>query len=217
MYYDGKKPDVMNWHLLEGATLVGQFDLPRLAPVDHVNPQNLVPFHHVGSEKYKDESWFHFYIDDYRMERFWRNPEKYLPSLLRCAGGIGPDFSVLLDQPRAQQVANAYRNYVLTYWLQCQAAKEGKQIIPNACFSDAESLEWIIEPLPEKSVIAVTTQGCMKNRICKQALVNGLHTLVREKKPTMLVVYGLFPDEWKDKFSVPIVTFSSFSAERWAN
>lgn len=217
MYFDNKKPDVMNWRLLEGAELVGKYGLPKLMPVINANPQNLVPFHHIGVAKDKENSWFHFYTDDYRLERMWRNPEKYLFKMLQFAGGIGMDFSVLLDQPRGQQVANAYRNYVLTYWLQVQAKTLEKEIVPNACFSDADSLDWILEPLPENSVLAVTTQGCIQNRICKQALVNGLHELVRQKHPIKLIVYGLFPDEWRDKFPMEVVVLDTFSKKRWVN
>ena len=124
---------------------------------------------------------------------------------------------MLLDQPRGQQVGNAYRNFVLTYWLQVQAKTIGKEIIPNACFSDTESLDWILEPLPENSVLSVTTQGCMQNRICKQALVNGLHELIRQKHPLRLIVYGLFPDEWRDRFPVDVVVLDTFSKERWVS
>lgn len=215
MYYDGKKPDVMNWRLIEGAELVGEYGFPKLMPVIDAMPSHLVPFHHIGVEKNKGNSWFHFYVDDFRTERLWKNPEKYLPLLLQFAGGIGMDFSVFLDQPRGQQVGNAYRNYVLTYWLQVQAKKQGKVVIPNACFSDEKSLDWIFDPLPEKSVLAITTQGCMRNGICKQLLLNGLHELIRCKKPTKLIVYGLFPDEWRDKMPVEVITFDSFSRTRW--
>ncbi|MDO4839027.1 MAG: DUF4417 domain-containing protein, partial [Clostridia bacterium] len=92
---------------------------------------------------------------------------------------------------------------------------EGKVVIPNACFSDEKSLDWIFDPLPEKSVLAITTQGCMRNGICKQLLLNGLHELIRCKKPTKLIVYGLFPDEWRDKMPVEVITFDSFSRTRW--
>ncbi len=60
MYYDHKKPDVMNWRLLEGSTLVGQFDFPKLLPVHNVHPVDLVPFNQIGTAKDKENSWFHF-------------------------------------------------------------------------------------------------------------------------------------------------------------
>ncbi len=38
MYYDGKKPDVMNWRLLDGAELIGKFGFPKLMPAINANP-----------------------------------------------------------------------------------------------------------------------------------------------------------------------------------
>ncbi len=215
MYYDRKKPDVMNWRLLEGSILVGKYDFPKLLPVHNAHPVNLVPFNQIGTAKDKQNSWFHFYVDDYRLERLWRMPEHYLPVLLEYAGGFGPDFSMLMDQPRGQMIYNAWRNYVLTYWLQRIAAETEKQILPNACFGDTDSFDWVFEPLPEKSAISITTQGCIRNHICTQVLLNGLHELIRQKHPTQLFVYGLFPDAWRDKFPVEIIVLDTFSKERW--
>ncbi len=144
-------------------------------------------------------------------------PEHYLPVLLKYAGGFGPDFSLLIDQPRGQMIYNAWRNYVLTYWLQHMAAETGKQILPNACFGNTDSFDWVFEPLPENSAIAITTQGCIRNHICTQVLLNGLHELIHQKHPTQLFVYGLFPEAWRDKFPVETIVLSTFAKERWVD
>ena len=49
---------------------------------------------------------------------------------------------------------------------------------------DTESLSWAFDGIPEKSVLSITTQGCLRNGyLCKQSLLNGLHELIRIKKP----------------------------------
>ena len=204
--------DTFKWNWIKGAKLEGKFDMPKLRPVHELEPENLLPFHIAKAEKEPANRWFHFYEDDYQFERFWNRPSQYLPILKRFKGGISPDFSIYLDMPRSQQVWNCWRNRVMAYYMQ----QAGLTIIPNAGWSDAESLEWAFDGLPSNSVLAITTQGCMgRDYISKQSLLNGLHELVRQRHPEKLIVYGKFPDAWRERFPMPIVVYNTFSQERW--
>ncbi len=207
-----RNSDPFKWRLLEGAKLEGKWEMPQLQPIHDVEPVNLVPFHMANTTSQPEIHWFHFYEDDYQFERFWNRPERYLPMLSKFAGGLSPDFSLYLNMPKHQQVTNCGRNRTLAYWMQ----QQGMQIIPNACWSDDESLEWAFDGLPSNSVLSITTQGCMgDDYVCKQSLLNGLHALVRQKQPEKLIVYGRFPEIWRERFPMPIVICKTFSQERW--
>lgn len=94
--------------------------------------------------------------------------------------------------------------------------QNGFRIIPNAGWSNAESFDWAFDGLPSNSILSITTQGCMgHDYVAKQSLLNGLHELARQKHPEKLIVYGNFPDVWRERFSMPIVVFKTFSQERW--
>ncbi|MBQ2602898.1 MAG: DUF4417 domain-containing protein, partial [Oscillospiraceae bacterium] len=122
------------------------------------------------------------------------------------------DYSIYLDMPRSQQIWNCWRNRAMAYYMQ----RNGLTIIPNAGWSDAESLEWAFDGLPSNSVLSITTQGCMgHDYVSKQSLLNGLHELARQKHPEKLIVYGKFPDAWRERFPMPIVVCNTFSQERW--
>ncbi len=204
--------DTFRWERIKGAELCGKYDFPQLKPCTIAQPQNLIPFHMAKNATDAQKRWFHFFIDDYQFERIWNHPDRYLPILQRFQGGISTDFSMYLDMPKSQQIWNCWRNRAMAYWMQ----ENNINIIPNACWGDEESLEWAFDGLPENSILAFTTQGCMKrNDEPKRILVNGIHRLVREKKPTALYVYGSFPEAWKDKFPVPIFTMKTFSQETW--
>lgn len=208
------KLDLNTFHWAEtlGAKLEGKYDMPVLAAVHGELPQELIPFHTAISQKDTENKWYHFYEDDYQFERFWKNADKYIPILKNYKGGITPDFSVYLDMPRSQQIWNCWRNRVMAYHMQA----EGLNVIPNVSWSDMESLEWAFDGIPEESVLSVTSQGCMgSNYVCKQSFLNGLHELVRQKHPELIVVYGKFPDAWKERFATPIITCKSFAEERW--
>ena len=201
-----------HWDLIKDAQLYGKFDMPILKPVKYLDPDiSFVPFHSCLSIKDPSNYGFDCYEDDYQFERLWNKPNKYTPILEKFRCGIGPDFSMYLDMPRSQQIWNCWRNKVLTYYLQSR----GLTVIPNANWSDLSSLDWAFDGLPSESVLAVSSQGCMKDYVCKQAFLNGLHELVRQKHPVLILVYGLFPEEWKTKFSVPIVCLKTFCALRW--
>lgn len=200
------------WNLIQNCEFEGKFSMPKLKPVSNLEPKSLTAFNNTKSCKNPSEHWFHFFIHDIHFERLWNNPAQYLSVLKRFTGGISPDFSMYMDMPKAQQIWNCWRNRVLAFWLQ----ENMENIIPNACWGDEESLDWAFDGLPENSVLALTTQGCMrKPDECMRILVNGLHELVRRKHPTKLVIYGRFPEVWKERFSIPITVCKSFAEEKW--
>lgn len=186
--------------------------MPLLKACSSAEPRNPVPFHSAKTTQNPQSRWFHFFEDDYQFERLWNRPNCYLNILKQFEGGISPDFSMYMDMPKSQQIWNCWRNRALAYWMQ----NNGLTVIPNACWGDMESLSWAFDGLPEKSVLAITTQGCMKKTDeFKQLLLNGAHELIRQKHPVKLIVYGKFPEEWKKRFPIPIVTLPTFSEERW--
>ena len=203
--------DVFHWKNIKNAVLTGRYDMPEVKAVHNVEPRNLIPFHLANTTKKLEEKWFHFYIDDYRFERIWKAPEKYKDLLKKFEGGISTDFSVYVDMPRAQQIWNNWRNRCMTYFFQTN----GINVIPNVSWSDEDSLEWAFDGLPNESVLSITTQGCLGYDYgLKQSLLNGLHELVRQKKPEKLIVYGRFPKEWLKRFPMKIVTYKTFLEER---
>lgn len=187
--------------------------MPELKSISNVdfNPSCLLPFNMALTCADPGNFWVHFYIYDYQFERLWKSPERYLEILRRFAGVISPDFSILLDMPVAQQIWNCWRNKVLAHYLQ----KNGIAVIPNVGWSDAESYVWAFAGIPENSILSVTSQGCMgQDYVCKQSFINGLHELVHRKNPEKIIVYGIFPDEWKCRFPVPIIALPTFSEIR---
>ena len=200
-----------NWELTENAELYGQFDMPILRPVREAAIGKLIPFNEASRCRNPQECLVHFYIDDYRFERVWNNYMKYLPMLRRFKGVITPDFSMYLDMPLPQQIENCWRNRCLAYWLQ----EQGINVLLSVGWSDAESLKWAFDGIPENSVLSVTTQGCLRDHLCMQAFLNGMHELVRRKHPLKIIVYGRFPTIWKERFSVEIEIHPCYSEEKW--
>ncbi len=198
--------------ILNGSLGVDPFGLPRLEAVHDVTPEKLIPFHAVMSldmTKVSAFDFFHFFLHDYQFERMWKNPEKYLPFLLKIGQGIGPDFSMYLNMHPMEQMLNWSRNTLLTFFLQ----KNGLTVIPNACFGSEKTLDWAFAPLPEHSILALSTQSCLRDNVAKRNLLNGIHELDRQKHPERLYINGKFPEKWMDKFDVEICVLPTFSSK----
>ena len=68
--------DVFNGRLLEGLTLVGWHQIPKINPCAMVPDRFVALSEAVRMNEADPKAWVHSYEDDYRIERHWRYPEK---------------------------------------------------------------------------------------------------------------------------------------------
>lgn len=156
----------------------------------HFKPDKAVPFHEAANEKDKSQ-WVHFYIDDYRFEKLWSNPKQYLNFLKQFGGVITPDYSLYSELPLAVQIWNAYRNRVLAYWLQIN----GVNIVPNISWGDEWTYDFAFEGLVQGGTVAVSTNGCIQDKLERHYFKQGLDEMVRVLKPETIINYSSTPDE----------------------
>lgn len=200
------------WDIIENAEIVGEHHHPKLQAITEIpDIKRLVTLNNAPYEDHPEECGLCFYTKDSVIERIWNNRYKYEKLVQRFPLVIGLDFSILCNMYYPQQVYNCWRNYVMTHWLQ----QIHPMVVPNAGYGDLDTLRWALDGMPEDSWLAVTSQGCLDDYILKHAFLNGLHELVRQKHPRGLIVYGLFPQEWINKFPIPIVVFPSYSKSKW--
>lgn len=184
----GRKPthkrDVFHAWMLEGLDFSRPWDMPALDAVD-VRPTALVPFSVAMHERWSDYGCFvHFFEDDFRFERVWNDPRKYLPKLARFEGVVMPDFSTCIDFPRPLKMWNAYRNQLLGAWFQ----RQGIATLPNA--RHQPGCDWLIEGLPRRSVIAICGRALTKDVDERRRFVRDVRTTVDVLEPTAIVYYG---------------------------
>ena len=75
------------FHLGDSA---GQYNIPKIKRECFI-PSHLIDFSQALTSK-DFQAGIHFYIDDARFERIWRNPQRYLPILKRFSCVFTPDF-----------------------------------------------------------------------------------------------------------------------------
>ena len=136
------------WH---GATLVGKYRLPQLAPTQAI-PSKVICFNERKGIAKPEEYWVDFFIDDALFENFWNHPEMSFENLKRFAGIITTDYSMLPEMLPGQNLWNCTRNRVMAYYLQ----QQGFNIIPVASWCIESDFEWCFDGLPENSSIAIT-------------------------------------------------------------
>ena len=96
-----------NLHLVDGFGVDEQTGMPMLDPVQIV-PERLRAF--TSCARATDlKAGVHFFLDDYRFEATWSDPERYASMLSRFACVLTPDFSCYLDMPEPMQRWNVYR------------------------------------------------------------------------------------------------------------
>ena len=185
-----RKYDLFKLYYWHGATLVGKYRLPQLAPTQSV-PKNVISFNERKGIVKPKQYWVDFFIDDVLFDDFWNHPEKSFGNLKRFAGLITTDYSMLPEMLPGQIIWNCTRNRVMAYYLQ----QHGFDAIPVASWCYEDDFEWCFDGLPENSSIAISTNGCMSSPYGKRMFLRGVEELQKRKNPTNLIVCGRPFDE----------------------
>ena len=179
----------------------GKYQMPILKK-QSCCPDRLLDF--SSSLKSRDyNAGVHFFIDDYRFERLWKNPSIYIPILSRFAFVLTPDFSVMQNMPTALQVWNVFRSRLIGYVMQ----RVGISVIPSVSWSDESSFEFCFDGIEKGGVVAVSSVGVIKNHNALVFFKKGLHEMFRRITPRKLLFYGTpIPFEHND---IEIIYFNN--------
>lgn len=160
-----------------------------------------IPFHHAMQEKHPENKGVLFFCDDYRFERVWNNPSKYIDLLKRFKCVISTDFSLYYDTPLVIQKFNQYRNR----WLACYWQENGISVIPLVRGSgDYSSFEFYLDGLPKHSWLAFSAMW--DDGDMQQETIDEFNTAVQELEPIGILLYG-GSKGWEERYKAncPIV------------
>ena len=194
MNYEKLKENALKSNLVKNAKFVGKYDFPMLKKTIKI-PSKAIPFDRLNATTdYKQ--WVHFYIDDYKFERIWNNLDKYIQTFKKFYGIIGTDFSTYMDMPLAQQIWNLYRNRVISHYLQ----ENGIDVIPNVQWGTEETYEYCFDGIPSGGTVAISTNGCIKDKLNRYYFQKGLEKMLEVLQPTTIVNYSNMPDDIFGKY-----------------
>lgn len=179
---------------------------PILKPVDVRPSAGVQPFSEIMAAP-DHACGVHFFIDDYRFERVWQQPEKYDKYLEKHPFVIQPDFSTYTDMPKIMQMWNKYRNHMLAWYWQNMC---GFDVIPNVMFSDEASWEWVFDGIPTESTICISNVGVMANKEWYADFLTGMEEAIRRLNPSRILFYGKIPKEYDFK-GIEVMEFKTNS------
>lgn len=134
---------------------------------------------------------------------------KYLPLLKRFAGIISPDYSIHREMPLALQIWNTYRNRALSYWMQANGIK----IVPNVRWGDERTYSFAFEGIPIHSSVAISTNGCIQDKLDRYYFRKGLEKMVEVLHPSAIINYSQTPSDIFSpylKAGLPIISIENY-------
>lgn len=172
-------------------------------PIVKKNELDLVGVNLIGYSDIKtndiDENkqrGIHFYIDDYKMEGLYYNPERSIHRIAQYKFVITPDYSLYRDMPKAIQLFNVFRSR----WCGAFWQSKGITVIPNVSWGDSTTFEFCFDGIEEGSIVAVGTIGCKRSNL---AFMRGYNEMLKRIKPSAIICYGSPFDDMKGNI-IPI-------------
>lgn len=161
--------------------------IPDLQPFTGEVPDFFIPWNdRVRSDRKLSRSARHFFLDDYRFESLWNMPGRYNQRIRECGAVLSPDFSLWVDQPKATQIWNTFRNR----WLGVLWQREGVPVIPTVTWAEPASYEFCFQGLPKGSIVAVSTVGCIRSKDARDLFVAGYKEMLNVLEPKRVLIYG---------------------------
>lgn len=136
------------------------------------------------------DSIVHFFLDDYRFESIYNNPEKKLETLKQYKAVLTPDFSMFTEMPIALQLFSAFKNR----WVGAYLQEQGISVIPTVRWGDLTSFNFCFDGIEKGSNVAVSTIGSKKE---KSHFMLGYNEMLSRIKPSKIICYGKPFEEMK--------------------
>ena len=146
---------------------------------------NLISYSDIrlnDNEKNRDKG-VHFFIDDYRFEGVYRNPDRSLGRLSQYKFLLTPDYSTYADMNYWRQIESvAHSRWVGAYW-----QEQGQIVIPTISWSDERSFDFCFDGVEKFSIVAVGMIGCKRH---KAEFMYGYNEMLSRIQPTAIICFG---------------------------
>lgn len=125
----------------------------------------------------------HFFVDDYRFESIYRNPEKSLEKFRKYRFVLTPDFSLYSEMNLWRQIESVGKaRWVGAYWQQ-----NGLTAIPTVSWAQSQSYRFCFDAIEKNSIVAVGMIGCKQSRL---AFMRGYNAMLETIEPSAIICFG---------------------------
>ncbi len=163
----------------------------------------------ISNTKYNDNSenrkkGVHFFVDDYKFETVYRNPEKALVRISQYAFACTPDFSTYSNMNYWRQLESvAHSRWCGAFW-----QDQGQIVVPTISWSTRDSYEFCFDAVEKGSIVAIGMIGCKRS---KPEFLDGYNEMLYRIEPEAILCLGVPFDEMEGKI-IPI-DYLSFRKE----
>ncbi len=130
----------------------------------------------------------HFFVDDYRFEGVYDNPERTLNKYSQYKFLLTPDFSTYSDMNLWRQLESVAKNrWVGAYW-----QSKGLTVVPTISWGLSQSYEFCFDGVERNGIIAVGMIGCKQSKI---QFMRGYNAMLDRIQPSAIICFGTPFDE----------------------
>ena len=137
----------------------GVFQLPlvKKSNIDLLNIQ-LLGYDKLSNNQY--EKIVHFFLDDYKFEAIWNNPDDRIERLSKYKAVLSPQFSIYYDMPLSIKIYQTFRNR----WCGAYLQSKGIKVIPSLAWGEPDTYWFCFDGIEKGSIVAVSTIGVRKEK-----------------------------------------------------
>ncbi len=130
----------------------------------------------------------HFFVDDYRFESIYNNPERSLAKYSQYTFLLTPDFSAYADMGLWRQMESVAKNrWCGAYW-----QEHGLQVIPTISWGTPSSFDFCFDGVEKNATVAVGMIGCKRS---KTGFMRGYDAMLKRLEPEQIICFGTpFPE-----------------------
>lgn len=160
----------------------GVFEIPKIKKEElELENVELIGYDKLGGNE--TDKFVHFFLDDYKFEVMWRDPEPRIEKLKKYKAILSPNYSIYTEMPLSLKVYNTFRSR----WCGAFLQSKGIKVIPTVAWGDPNTFWFCFDGIEQGSVVAVSTLGVRKE---KSLFMQGYNELIRKVKPEAILCYG---------------------------
>lgn len=185
---------------------------PILHPEQYEPVENWISIKDVLSYKGdKSKTGVHFFNDDYRFERVYTYPKKWIIELKQFACVATPDFSLYTDFPIPISKYNHFRKH----WCGALWQKYGLKVYPSIGWMLPDSYRWCFDGDPVGGTVIISNVGVSKDKDARASFLQGFYEMKKRLKPTTILLLGSEMKELEKENIVFIKTNVNESIRQW--
>ena len=133
-------------------------------------------------DKANEQSFVHFFLDDYKFEVLWNDPEPRLKKLSQYKAVLSPQFSTYYTMPTSMQIYNTFRSR----WCGAYLQSKGLTVIPTVSWGQPQSYWYCFDAIEKGAVVAVSTLGVKSEQ---DFFLMGYQEMLRRIEPKAILCY----------------------------